>query len=215
MVNLFIDGARRHSRWRRIAPLLRPAEVTPDPAVQVSDRDAMLTVLRETAELAGPPRFTAPGLVAHVQRVRRRRVRNTGVAAVSAVALAAAVAVPLALGGTVGPAPSAPSAAAPETAHGTLAGHLYGVGGPAPGLPRPWPGKVIVQGPGVHLTLIVGDRGTFSATVPAGRYRVVGYSPRYGSGKVACLPSSSTGATQVVTITVGRTTRANVLCQMS
>jgi RNA polymerase sigma-70 factor (sigma-E family) len=46
MVNLFIDGARRHSRWSRVAPLLRPVDMTPDPADQVSDRDAMLTALR-------------------------------------------------------------------------------------------------------------------------------------------------------------------------
>jgi RNA polymerase sigma-70 factor (sigma-E family) len=46
MVNLFIDGARRRSRWSRVAPLLRPADTTPDPADQVSDRDAMLTALR-------------------------------------------------------------------------------------------------------------------------------------------------------------------------
>ena len=46
IVNLFIDGARRHSRWRRLAPLLRPADVTPDPADEVSDRDAILTALR-------------------------------------------------------------------------------------------------------------------------------------------------------------------------
>jgi RNA polymerase sigma-70 factor (sigma-E family) len=46
MVNLFIDGVRRHSRWTRLAPLLEPADLTPDPADQVSDRDAMLTALR-------------------------------------------------------------------------------------------------------------------------------------------------------------------------
>ena len=46
MVNLFLDGARRHSRWNRVAPLLRPADLTPDPADQVSDRDAMLAALR-------------------------------------------------------------------------------------------------------------------------------------------------------------------------
>ena len=46
MVNLFIDDARRHSRWSRVAPLLRPADMTPDPGEQVSDRDAMLTALR-------------------------------------------------------------------------------------------------------------------------------------------------------------------------
>jgi RNA polymerase sigma-70 factor (ECF subfamily) len=46
MANLFIDGARRQTRWRRMAPLLRPAGVTSDPADQVSDRDAVLTALR-------------------------------------------------------------------------------------------------------------------------------------------------------------------------
>ena len=46
MVNLFIDAARRHSRWNRTAPLLRPIGVTPDPADQVSDRDAVLAALR-------------------------------------------------------------------------------------------------------------------------------------------------------------------------
>ncbi len=46
MVNLFIDGARRHSRWHRLAPLLRPQDTTPDPADEVTDRDAMLTALR-------------------------------------------------------------------------------------------------------------------------------------------------------------------------
>src|SRR5260370_17503665 len=46
MVNLFIDGARRHSRWSRVAPLLRPADMAPDPADHVSDRAPMLTALR-------------------------------------------------------------------------------------------------------------------------------------------------------------------------
>jgi len=46
MVNLFIDGARRQSRWYRVAPLLRPAGIAPDPADQVSDRDAILSALR-------------------------------------------------------------------------------------------------------------------------------------------------------------------------
>ena len=46
MVNLFIDGARRRSRWSQLAPLLRPVGATPDPADLVSDRHAILTALR-------------------------------------------------------------------------------------------------------------------------------------------------------------------------
>jgi RNA polymerase sigma factor (sigma-70 family) len=45
MVNLFIDGGRRHSRWTRAVPLLGTPAVTPDPADQVTARDAMLTAL--------------------------------------------------------------------------------------------------------------------------------------------------------------------------
>ena len=57
MVNLFIDAARRQSRWSRVAPLLRPADLTPDPADHVSDRDAMPTALRRsTCALAGSTR---------------------------------------------------------------------------------------------------------------------------------------------------------------
>jgi len=45
MVNLFIDGARRRSRWNRTAPLLKGAETVTDLADQVLDRDVMLTAL--------------------------------------------------------------------------------------------------------------------------------------------------------------------------
>ena len=47
MVHLFIDGARRRSRWNRAAPLLTGTEMTPDPADQVVTRDAMLTALAD------------------------------------------------------------------------------------------------------------------------------------------------------------------------
>ena len=46
IVNLFIDGTRRQSRWRRVAPLMRPAEPAPDPAEQVTARDAVFSALR-------------------------------------------------------------------------------------------------------------------------------------------------------------------------
>ena len=97
----------------------------------------------------------------------------------------------------------------PSPADGTLAGHLYGVGGPAPGLPRAWPGTVTLTGPGVHQDVSVGTDGRYSVTVPAGRYAVVGRSPLYESDAALCR------ATGVATVTSGHTTTANVLCQMS
>jgi Sigma-70 region 2 len=65
MLNLFIDGVRRHSRWSRVAPLLRPAGMAPDPADQVSDRDAMLT--------APPPGPSRPCRSCHRSRGGWRR----------------------------------------------------------------------------------------------------------------------------------------------
>jgi hypothetical protein len=98
-------------------------------------------------------------------------------------------------------------------ADGTVAGHLYGVGGPAsaaaPPSPRPWPGTVTLTGPGVHRDVPVGASGTFSVTVPPGTYTVTGHSPLYGSGAYACQAAGP------VTVTSGHTTQADVLCQMS
>jgi RNA polymerase sigma-70 factor (sigma-E family) len=45
MVNLFIDGTRRRSRWTRTAPLLTGSETVTDPAEEVADRDLMLMAL--------------------------------------------------------------------------------------------------------------------------------------------------------------------------
>jgi len=93
-------------------------------------------------------------------------------------------------------------------ADGTLTGHLYGVGGPAPGLPRPWPGTVTLTGPGVHRDIPVGASGTYSVMVPAGSYTVVGHSPLYGSSTYLCQAAGA------ATVTSGHTTKADVLCQM-
>jgi hypothetical protein len=98
---------------------------------------------------------------------------------------------------------------AQNPADGTLTGHLYGVGGPAPGLARPWPGTVTVMGPGVHRDVPIGASATYSVTVPAGRYTVVGHSPLYGSGAGLCQ------AAGVAMVTSGHTTKADVLCEMS
>src|SRR5258706_8636329 len=47
MVNLFIDGARRRSRWNRTAPLLTGPDMSADPADQVLTRDVLLTALND------------------------------------------------------------------------------------------------------------------------------------------------------------------------
>ena len=97
----------------------------------------------------------------------------------------------------------------PSGAEGTLTGHLYGVGGPPPGLPRPWPGTVTLTGPGIDQDVSVGADGSYSVTVPAGRYTVVGRSPLYESNAALCR------AAEVATVTSWHTTTADVLCQMS
>ncbi len=47
MVNLFIDWARRRSRWNRTAPLLTGTDMSADPADQVLTRDVLLTALND------------------------------------------------------------------------------------------------------------------------------------------------------------------------
>jgi len=94
-------------------------------------------------------------------------------------------------------------------ADGTVAGHLYGVGGPAPGLPRPWPGTVTVTGPGGQRQVSVGASGSYSVMVPPGTYTVAGRSPLYESGAALCRAAGR------VTVTSGHTAKADVLCQMS
>ncbi len=105
------------------------------------------------------------------------------------------------------PSAAGPSAAASRAA-GTLTGHLYGVGGVAPGAPRPWPGTVTLTGPGVHRDIQVGASGSFSVLIPAGTYSVAGRSPRYGSGAGVCRAAGP------ATVTAGHRTRADVLCQL-
>ena len=111
-----------------------------------------------------------------------------------------------------GPHPAGPATtSAPAglaSAEGTLTGHLYAVGGPAPGLPRPWPGTVTLTGPGVHLAIGVGAGGRYSVRVPAGTYAVAGRSPLYQDGTRACR------ATGPVTVASGHRTEADVLCQL-
>jgi hypothetical protein len=93
-------------------------------------------------------------------------------------------------------------------AQGMLTGHLYAVGGPAPGTRRPWPGTVTLTGSGMHRDIKVGAGGGYSAWVPPGTYVVAGRSPRYQGGAAACR------AVALATVTSGHRTKADVLCQL-
>ncbi|HET9974378.1 MAG TPA: hypothetical protein VFQ68_39525 [Streptosporangiaceae bacterium] len=93
-------------------------------------------------------------------------------------------------------------------AQGMLTGHLYAVGGPAPGTRRPWPGTVTLTGSGMHRDIKVGAVGGYSAWVPPGTYTVAGRSPLYQDGTGACR------ATGPVTVASGHRTEADVLCQL-
>ena len=94
-------------------------------------------------------------------------------------------------------------------AAGILTGRLYGVGGPAPGAPRPWPGNVTVTGGlGVHRDAQVGADGRFSVLVPAGTYTVAGRSPLYQDGAAECRAAGP------VTVASGHRAEADVRCQL-
>ncbi len=112
----------------------------------------------------------------------------------------------------VGLAGLATACSALGPAHGTLTGHLYGVGGPAtiaaPPSPRPWRGTVTVTGPGVHFEVSAGADGAYSVKVPPGKYTVTGHSPLFNSGSALCQ------AAGIATVTSGHSTTADVLCQM-
>jgi hypothetical protein len=113
------------------------------------------------------------------------------------------------LAGLTAACSSAPPVIHPAAAAGILAGHLYGVGGPAPGAPRPWPGTVTLTGGlGVHRDIQVSASGRYSVQLPAGTYVVAGRSPLYQSGTGVCRAAGA------VTVTSGHRTQADVLCQL-
>jgi hypothetical protein len=117
-----------------------------------------------------------------------------------------------ALTGCAGPSPVAPAELTnhSQAATGTLQGHLYGVGGPAPGTAKPWPGTVTISGTGYHRDISVGAHGAYSVVVPAGRYVVVGHSAHLTVNDVeAACP-----APQDAQVAAGHTATLDAFCHM-
>lgn len=100
--------------------------------------------------------------------------------------------------------------AASRRAPGTVSGQFIRVGGPAPGSAVPLPGHVVAVDPaGTRLTVTVGKNGRFRLSLPAGTYRLAGYSPLIGSGQAECT------AAHAVRVRTGMTTRGiPVVCSI-
>ena len=103
------------------------------------------------------------------------------------------------------------SGATPTTAPGIVLGQFIRVGGPAPGSPVPLPGQVVaIDSTGTRLAVTVGNNGRFSLSLPAGTYRLIGYSPLIDNGKARCT------AERPAHVTTGRTTRhVAVICSIA
>jgi hypothetical protein len=88
-----------------------------------------------------------------------------------------------------------------------VSGQLLGVGGPAPGAPRSWPGSVSWTGP-THGTVRVHSDGRFALSLPPGRYELTGHSPRYGDSDYLCR------AAHPVVVGTHGPLRVDVWCQL-
>jgi hypothetical protein len=97
-------------------------------------------------------------------------------------------------------------AAACSKPTGTIAGHLYQVGGPVPGAATPVPGTVYVSGDG---SVSVGPDGRFSIAVPAGTYTLAGSSPLIEDNAPGC------GSRTAVTVVVGVVAKMDVICDIA
>ena len=86
---------------------------------------------------------------------------------------------------------------------GTITGHLYRVGGPAPGLPSPMPGTIYVSG---GSSVAAGSDGSFSVAVSPGTYTLSGRSPDMGNA--LCR------ARHPVTVQAGAVVKVGVICDI-
>lgn len=166
------------------------------------DEQLARTVLDALAR--DPQPASSIDLALAVARGHRRRTRRR----LAGVAVAVAV---LAAGGTGLTALRTHSAPAGHhtTETGTLTGHLYGVGGPAPGSPVAWPGTITVSGNRITRRVPTGPDGSYTIPgLPPGSYTLTGHSPSYGGGTYPCR------ALTPARVRKGAETVANTYCEM-
>lgn len=90
-----------------------------------------------------------------------------------------------------------------SSADATLTGHLFMVGGPAPGLRRSIAGTVVATGPGGEHPVTVGRDGAYLLNLPSGTYALAGTM-----GQIKCGPATA------VTVTRGTTRVADAYCSV-
>ena len=90
----------------------------------------------------------------------------------------------------------------------TLTGRLIEVGGPAPGLARPVPGSVNIDGP-VSRHVTVGPDGKYVAVLPAGTYTVTG-----AMGQDTNSPGGCRTIADTVTLAAGQPVVSDVVCSV-
>jgi len=96
---------------------------------------------------------------------------------------------------------------------GTISGHLYRVGGPAPGLPTPVPGTIDVTGQSAgtkDVTAEAGPDGSFSVEVPVGTYSLRGGSPLIQDGAPGCHARDH----QPTVVRAAQTSETDVICDI-
>ena len=87
--------------------------------------------------------------------------------------------------------------------HVQVRGSLREVGGPSGAADTPISGTVRFTGAGHTFTAAAGGDGSFTLSLPAGTYDVVGTSPQWGDGNGRCLADGpvvvkDTGLTGIV-----------------
>jgi len=120
------------------------------------------------------------------------------------VTVGAAVAALAACSGqsTAGVSPTQIASNGSPTTTGTLQGHLFAVGGLAPGARLPWAGTVTITGTAFHREIRVGADGFYSLVLAPGRYVVTGRSPNFDDGKTACPAAHDAQVAAGVTVTI-------------
>jgi hypothetical protein len=91
---------------------------------------------------------------------------------------------------------------------GTVSGEFLEIGGPSPGVQQGLAGDIVFHlgSPTGHVvgSAVASSRGGFQATLPAGRYIVVGASPS--------LSDANCGGTSPVVVRAGATVHIQVVC---